>query len=116
MVGADTKPQLPELSMTQFIPGPPASGHQPTDHERPTLSHNSDSMLCGSRRRLDNVPLLLLLTVFVLQAKNVAMLAVSLHALGRTIFVDTSVHAISESACWRSINLPGVPQTGFASR
>ena len=64
---------------------------------------------------MDDVPLLLLLTVFVLQAMNVAMLAVSLHALGRTMFVDTSVHAISESACSRSIKLTGVPQTGFAS-
>ena len=60
------------------------------------------------------VPLLLLLTVCILQAVNIAMLAVSLHALGRTMFVDTSVHAIGESACSRQIKLIGVAQTKIA--
>ncbi len=63
---------------------------------------------------MSDVPLLLLIAVFMLQAVNVAMLAVSLHALGRTMFIDTSVHAISESACSRSIELTGVAQTDIA--
>ena len=63
---------------------------------------------------MSDVPLLLLIAVFMLQAVNVAMLAVSLHALGRTMFIDTSVHAISQSACSRSVELTGVAQTDIA--
>ena len=47
---------------------------------------------------LAEVPLGLLIAVFVLQLVNIAMLAVALHDLGRTMFVDTSIGALARDA------------------
>ena len=54
------------------------------------------------------VPQLSVGAVFVLQAINVAMLSVSLHDLGRTMFVDTSIDRIAQDARSRSLSLVGI--------
>ncbi len=54
-----------------------------------------------------DVPLLLLASVVLLQVLNLAMLSVSLHGLGRTMFVDASIDSLSKDACARSLDLVG---------
>ena len=62
---------------------------------------------------LAETPLLTVLVVLLLQAINTAMLAVSLHGLGRTMFVDSSIDRLSNDAQARSLELVGVdPPTG----
>ncbi len=57
---------------------------------------------------LDQVPLALIALSMILQVVNVSMLSVSLHALGRTMFVDTSIDALFRDASGREIDLiPG---------
>ena len=63
---------------------------------------------------LEETPLLLVAVVFALQAVNVAMLSVSLHDLGRTMFVDTSIDRLREDACKRSIALEPVSDGNVA--
>ena len=57
---------------------------------------------------LEDAPLLLVGTVLFLQAVNVAMLAVSLHDLARTMFVDTSIDRLANDCEHRSLSLIGV--------
>ena len=57
---------------------------------------------------LEDTPLLLVGTVFVLQLVNVAMLAVSLHNLARTMLVDTSIDRLATDASSDPIELVGV--------
>ncbi|GMN13753.1 DUF2254 family protein [Altererythrobacter sp. MTPC7] len=60
---------------------------------------------------LADTPLLLVGVVALLQAINVAMLSVSLHDLGRTMFVDTSIDRLCVDACKRSIDLEPVERS-----
>lgn len=48
--------------------------------------------------RLEDIPMGLIALTFLLQLVNIATLAVSLHDLGRTMFVDRSVAALQEEA------------------
>ncbi|MEW4448771.1 DUF2254 family protein [Qipengyuania sp. JC766] len=62
---------------------------------------------------LSDVPLGLLAIVMALQVVNVAMLSVSLHDLGRTMFIDSSIEALFTAAAQREIDLqPGEPIEG----
>lgn len=61
---------------------------------------------------LEDTPLLLVGTVLFLQAVNVAMLAVSLHDLARTMFVDTSIDRLANDCEDRSLSLTGVEPVG----
>ncbi|WP_435418481.1 DUF2254 family protein [Parerythrobacter aurantius] len=63
---------------------------------------------------LAETPLLLVATVMLLQAVNVAMLAVSLHALGRTMFVDDSIDRVADDACACTLALTSVAQVPAA--
>ena len=65
---------------------------------------------------LSQVPLLLLTCVLLLQSVNVAMLSVSLHGLGRTMFVDTSIDRLGRDACARSVSLKGIPKSDGQAR
>lgn len=57
---------------------------------------------------LPDTPLLLVGLVLALQVVNMAMLSVSLHHLGRTMFVDTSIQRIFADAKGRQLDLvPG---------
>ena len=58
---------------------------------------------------VDQIPQLTVAVVMLLQALNLAMLAVSLHHLGRTMFVDRSIHALAQDASERALALNGVP-------
>ena len=55
------------------------------------------------------VPFLIVGYVAVLQAINLAMLAVALHDLGRTMFVDRSVDNLGVDAASRTIDLASIP-------
>lgn len=57
---------------------------------------------------LPETPLATVLVVLLLQAINIAMLAVSLHGLGRTMFIDSSIDRLSRDAQARSLQLVGV--------
>ena len=62
-----------------------------------------------SEAELADTPLLALWGLFALQVVNLAMLAVALHDLGRTMFVDRSIAQIGKDA-----GTPPVPLTGMA--
>ena len=57
---------------------------------------------------LEDTPLMLVGTVLFLQAVNVGMLAVSLHDLARTMFVDTSIDRLANDCEDRSLSLTGL--------
>ena len=63
---------------------------------------------------IEDVPLLTLGALLLLQAVNIAMLAVSLHALGRTMFVDSSIDRLAQDARARSLDLVGEPSDELA--
>ena len=72
---------------------------------------------------LSATPLALVGTILTLQAVNVAMLAVSLHDLARTMFVDTSIDRLARDCENRSLSLHGIepfdeplPHACYASR
>lgn len=60
---------------------------------------------------LVDTPLALVAAVMALQIVNIAMLAVALHDLGRTMFVDTSIHRLSNDA--KHVPVPVVAGTAY---
>ena len=73
-------------------------------------------MAVDAEAQLPDTPLLLVATVLALQIVNIAMLAVSLHGLGRTMFVDDSIDRICNDACSRTLELQSRPSTGQSAR
>ena len=66
-------------------------------------------MAIDAEADLADTPLLLVAVVLLLQMVNIAMLAVSLHALGRTMFVDDSIDRIAADTAPPSRTLTAVP-------
>lgn len=58
---------------------------------------------------LADTPLGLIAVVMALQAVNIAMLAVSLHDLGRTMFIDTSIDRLAKDARTTPVQVIGRP-------
>ncbi|GGD58122.1 DUF2254 domain-containing protein [Erythrobacter arachoides] len=60
----------------------------------------------------DDLPVAVVAAVLFLQAVNVTMLTVALHDLGRTIFVDRSIHALGRDASAGPVSVvPGACET-----
>ena len=60
----------------------------------------------------DAIPQLTIGVAMVLQAVNLAMLSVSLHELGRTMFVDLSIHRIACDGAGRAADVVGKSDAG----